>query len=166
MGSFAGYSVSVSTFEIVRLFFNGIFQWLFLRLFWTAFSSDVAIWWIAFLDLFFPRPRTSYSSPCTYRSSFPLPQDFLDVIFLVATLSTVLDTRRLFFSMTNQKLFCFSRAWRRLVMSEEDSWCLKRPGEAFHTRRHRPRRRHQESRLVAPKTPIWLTHTHTLRLTD
>ena len=69
--------------------------------------------------------------------------------------------QKTFFSMTNQKLFCFSRAWRRLVMSEEDWWCLKRPGEAFHTRRHRPRRRHQESRLVAPKTSIWLSHTHT-----
>ena len=29
MGSFAGYSVSVSTFEIVRLFFNGIFSMAF-----------------------------------------------------------------------------------------------------------------------------------------
>ena len=146
MGSFAGYSVSVSTFEIVRFFS-------------TAFSSDVAIWWIAFLDVFFPRPRTSYSSPCTYRSTFSLRQDSLDVIFLSRP-CLLFRSAEDFFSKTDQKLFWFSYAWRRLVMSEEDSWCLKKPDEPFHTRRHRPRRRHHESRLVAPRTPIWLSHTH------
>jgi len=156
MGSFAGYSVSVSTFEIVRLFFNGFYFGFFQRLFLLMLRFDGLLFGL----FFFPRPRTSYSSPCTYRSTFPLPQDFLDVIFSRGLVYSF-GHQKTFFSMTNQKLFCFSRAWRRLVMSEEDSWCLKKPGEAFHTRRHRPRRRHQESRLVAPKTPIWLSHTHT-----
>ena len=151
MGSFSGYSVSVGTFEIVRLFFNGFFS--------TTFSSDVAIWWIALLDFFFPRRRTWYSSPCTYRWNVPLPQDFLDVIFLVAALSTLSDTRRLFFLWPTRSCFLFP-------MPEEDLWCLKKtrclnkPDEAFHTRRHRPWRLHQEFRLVAPRKPIWLSHTH------
>ena len=142
MGSFAGYSVSVSTCEIVRLFFNGFF-------FWCCDLMD------CFFGRFFPRPRTSYSSPCTYRSTFSLRQDFLDVIFFWHGLVYSIGHQK-----TDQKLFWFSYAWRRLVMSEEDSWCLKKPDEHFHSRRHRPRRRHHESRLVAPRTPIWLSHTH------
>ena len=129
----------------------------FQRLFSTSFSSDVAIWWINLLDFFFPR---RYSSPCTYRSSFPLPQDFLDVIFFCRGLVYSIGHQKTFFSMTNQKLFSFSYAWRRLVMSEKDSWCLNKPDEAFHTTRHRPWRLHQEFRLVAPRKPIWLSHTH------
>ena len=152
MGSFAGYSVSVSTFEIVRLFFNGISSSAFFStlrfdelLFWTFFSTPE--------DLL----QFALHIPINFSSTSKLPGCNL----FVATLSTLSDTRRLFFSMINQKLFCFSCAWRRLVMSEQDSWCLKKPDEAFHTRRHRPRRRHQEeSRLAAPKTPIWLSQTH------
>ena len=146
MGSFAGYSVSVSIFEIVRLFFNGFFFW----------CCD---WMDCFFGLFFPRPRTSYSSPCTYRSTFPQPQDFLDVNFLSRP-CLLFRSPQDFFSMTNQKLCCFSYARRWLVMSEKDSWCLKKPDEAIHTGRHSPQRRHQESRLVAPRSPIWLLHTH------
>ena len=160
MGSFAGYSVIVSTFEIVRLFFNGFFSTTFS----SAFFNNFFFWCCDLMDclfglFFFPRPRTSYSSPCTYRSTFPLPQDFLDVIFFSRGPVYSFGHQKTFFSMTNQKLSCFSCAWRRLVMSEQDSWCLKKPGEAFHTRRHRPRRRHQDSRLVAPQTPIWMSHT-------
>ena len=114
---------------------------------------------LLFWTFFFPRPRTSYSSPCTYRSTFSLRQDFLDVIFLSRP-CLLFRSAEDFFSKTDQKLFWFSYASRRLVMSEEDSWCLTKPGEPFHNRKHRPRRRHHESRLVAPRTPIWLSHTH------
>ena len=76
MGSFAGYSVRVSPFEIVRLFFNGFFFGSFERLFLLMLQFDGLLFWT-----FFPRPRTSYSSPRTYRSTFPLPQDLVDVIF-------------------------------------------------------------------------------------
>ena len=80
--------------------------------------------------------------------------------FFVAALSTLSDTRRLFFLRPTRSCFSFSYAWRRLVMSEKDSWRLNKPDEAFHTRRHRPWRLHQEFRLVAPRKPIWLSHTH------
>ena len=68
----------------------------------------------------------------------------------------------LVYSFGQQKAF-FPRPTRSCFgfpMPEEDLWCLKKPDEPFHSRRHRPRRRHHESRLVAPRTPIWLSHTH------
>ena len=68
----------------------------------------------------------------------------------------------LVYSFGQQKTF-FPRPTRSCFgfpMPEEDLWCLKKPDEPFHSRRHRPRRRHHESRLVAPRTPIWLSHTH------
>ena len=161
MGSFAGYSVSVSTFEIVRLFFNGIFSMAFS----SALLNGFFFWCCDLMDCFFgpffstPEDLVQFALhiPFNFSSASRLP----GCHFFGCDLVYSFGHQKTFFSMTNQKLFCFSRAWRRLVMSEEDSWCLKRPGEAFHTRRHRPRRRHQESRLVAPKTPIWLSHTHT-----
>ena len=60
--------------------------------------------------------------------------------------------QRTFSAVTDQKLF-FS-------MPEEDLRWMKKPHHAFHARRHRPPRRHRELRLVAPRTPIWLSHTH------
>ena len=137
MGSFAGYSVSVCTFEIVRLFCNG-------------FSSDVAICWIPFLDFFFlvRRPRTVRLAH-TIQLFLCLETSWMP--FLCCGLV---------YSFGHQKQFWFSYAWRRLAMCEEDWWCLKKPEEAFHTRRHGPWRRHQESRFVALRTPIWLSHTH------
>jgi len=80
--------------------------------------------------------------------------------FFCRGLVYIFGRQKTFFSTTNQKLFSFSYAWRRLVMSEKDSWCLNKPDEAFHTTRHRPWRLHQEFRLVAPRKPIWLSHTH------
>ena len=86
MGSFAGYSVSASTFEksfgffstaFSSAFFSGFFFGFFQRLFLLMLRFDGLPSW----TFFFPRPRTSHSWPCTYRSTFPLPQDFLDVIF-------------------------------------------------------------------------------------
>ena len=129
MGSFAGYSVSVSTSEIVRLFFNGFFstaffQRHFLRLFWTAFSSDVAIWWIAFLDLFFSTPEDlvqfALHIPFNFSSASRLP----GCHFLVATLSTLLDSRRLFSLWPTRSCFVFP-------VHEEDLWCLKKTGDAW-----------------------------------
>ena len=67
-------------------------------------------------------------------------------LFFVVASSTLLDTRRLFSAVTDQKLF-FS-------MPEEDLRWMKKPDHAFHARRHRPPRRHRELRLVAPRTPI------------
>ena len=136
MGSFAGYSVSVGTFEIVRLFS-------------TAFSAHVAIWWIAFLDFFFHArgPRTVRLAH-TIQLFLCLKTSWMSLFCRGLVYS--FGHQKTLFSMTNQKLFCFSYAWRRLVMSEK----------AFHTTRHRPRRRHQEFGLVAPRTPIWLAHSH------
>ena len=134
MGSFAGYSVSVCTFEIVRLFCNGCF-------FWCCDLLD------SFFGLFFPRPKTSYSSSCTYHSTFPLPRDFLDVIFLLRPCLLFRSPEAVLFFLCLKKT---CDVWRRLVM----------PEEAFHTRRHGPWRRHQESCFVALRTPIWLSHTH------
>ena len=138
---------------------SAFFQRLFLRLFSTAFSSDVAIWWIAFLDFFLHAggPRTVRLAH-TVQLFLYLKTSWMS--FFSRGLVYFFGHQKTFFSMTNQKLFCFSCAWRRLVMSEEDSWCLKKRGEAFHTRRQGPWRRHQESCLVAHKTPIWLAHTH------
>ena len=161
MGSFAGYSVRVSPFEIVRLFFNGIFSMAFS----SALLNGFFFWCCSLMDCFF-RLFFHARGPPTVRLAHTV-QLFLCLktswmsFFGCGLVYSFGHHQKTFFSMTNQKLFCFSRAWRRLAMSEEDSWCLKRPGEAFQSRRHRPRRRHQESRLVAPKTPIWLSHTHT-----
>ena len=52
MGSFAGYSVSVGTFEIVRLFFNGFFFGFFQRLFLLMLRFDGLLF-----GLFFSTPE-------------------------------------------------------------------------------------------------------------
>ena len=88
MGSFAGYSVSVSTFEIVRLFFNGIFS--------TAFSSDVAIGWIAFLG-FFATPEDLVQFALHIPFNVSCASRLPGCHFFLATLSTLPDTRRLSF---------------------------------------------------------------------
>ena len=148
MGSFAGYSVSVSTFEIVRLFFNGF-------LFWCCDLMD------CFFGLSFSTTEDlvqfALHFPFNFSSASRLPGRHFFLSWTCLLFRTAED---FCFAMTNQKLFCFSYAWRRLVITQEDSWCLKKPDAVFHTRRHRPRRRHQESDLVAPRTPIWLSHTH------
>ena len=152
MGSFAGYSVSVSTFKIVRLFFNGFF-------FWCCDLMD------CLLGPFFFHAR----GPRTVRLAHTV-QLFLCLktswmSFFSRGLVYSFGQQKTFFSMTNQKPFFFSCAWRRLVMSEEDSWCLKKPGEAFHARRHR-------ASTSTPRVPLScasdtnLTVTYTLRLTD
>ena len=155
MGSFAGYSVSVSTFEKSFGFFSTAFS--------SAFFNGFFFWCCDLMDCLL-RPFFFHArGPRTVRLAHTV-QLFLCLktswmSFFSRGLVYSFGQQKTFFSMTNQKLSCFSCAWRRLVMSEEDSWCLKKPGEAFHTRRHRPRRRHQESRLVALQTPIWLSHT-------
>ena len=136
MGSFAGYSVSVNTFEIVRLFFNGFFFW----------CCDL-------MDCVFGRFFFHARGPRTVRLAHTIQ------LFLCLETSWIFCCG-LVYSFGHQKQFCFSYAWRRLAMCEEDWWCLKKPEEAFHTRRHGPWRRHQESRFVALRTPIWLSHTH------
>ena len=147
MGSFAGYSVSVRTFEIIRLFFQRLFL-LMLRfdglLFWTFFSTPEDLVQFA-LHILFNFSSASRLPGCHFFGR--------DIVYSFGHQKT-------FFSTTDQKLSCFFYGWRRLIISKEDSWCLKKPNEAFHTRRHRPRRRHQELHLVAPRTPIWLSHTH------
>ena len=148
MGSFAGYSVSASTFEIVRLFLNGFF-------FWCCDLMD------CFFGIFLFHAR----GPRTVRLALAV-QLFLCLktswmsFFCRGLVYSFGHQKTSFFAMTKEKLFRFSDAWRRLAMSEEASWCLKKPDKVFHTRRHRPRRGHQESRLVAPRMPIWLSHTH------
>ena len=108
-----------------------------------------------FFGLFFPRSRISYSLPSTYRPTIPLPQGFWDVIFLSWT-CLLFRTPKDFFCYDQHAVLFFLRlektcdAWRRRIL----------PDKAFHTTRHRPRRRHQESHLVAPRMPIWLSHTH------
>ena len=166
MGSFAGYSVSVSTSEIVRLFFNGIFSMAFSSTLLNGFFFRCCDLMDCFFGPFFFHARGPRTVRLVHTVQLFLCLKTSWMSFFGCDLVYSFGQQKTFFCMTNQKLFCFSRAWRRLVMSEEDWWCLKRPGEAFHTRRHRPRRRHQESRLGAPKTSIGLSHTHTLRLTD
>ena len=124
MGSFAGYSVSISTFEIVWLFFNSVFstaffQWLFLRLFWKAFSCDVAIWWIAFFGPFFSTPEDLVQFALHIPFNFSCASRLPGCNFLVATLSTLLDTRRLFSLWPTRSCFVFP-------VHEEDLWCLKK----------------------------------------
>ena len=88
MGSFAGYSVSDSTFEIVRLFFS-----------MSLFSSAVGISWIAFCwtPSFFPTSEDlvefSLHISFNFSSTSRLPGCHL---FFVVALSTLLDTRGLF----------------------------------------------------------------------
>ena len=62
--------------------------------------------------------------------------------------------RKTIFAVTNQKLFCFSNTWRRLVMPEEDLWCLTKLSTLEDIVLDA-----QESLLVALRTPIWLLHT-------
>ena len=155
MGSFAGYSVIVSTFEIVRLFFNGFFFGFFQRLFLLMLRFDGLPSWTFLFSTPEDLVQFALHIPFNFSSATRLP----GCHFFSRGPVYSFGHQKTFFSMTNQKLSCFSCAWRRLVMSEQDSWCLKKPGEAFHTRRHRPRRRHQDSRLVAPQTPIWMSHT-------
>ena len=123
MGSFAGYSVSVSTFEILQLFSTA---------FSSAFFNGFFFWCCDLMDCFFgllsPCPRTSHSSSCTYRSTFPLPQDFLDVIFFsrpCLLFRTPEDF--LFYDQPEAVLFflCLKKTcdvWRRLMMPEEAWW--------------------------------------------
>ena len=84
LGCFAGYSVSVSLFEIVRLFFQRLFV-LMLRFdglpFWTFSSTPEDLVQFAF------------HIPFNFSSASRLP----GCQFFVAALSTLLDTRRLFF---------------------------------------------------------------------
>ena len=55
MGSFAGYSVSVSTFEIVRLFFNGIFSMAFSSALLNGFFLMLRFDWTFFFHARGPR---------------------------------------------------------------------------------------------------------------
>ena len=126
MGSFAGYSVSVSTSEIVRLFFNGIFSMAFSSTLLNGFFFRCCDLMDCFFGpFFFPRPRTSYSSPCTYRSTFPLPQDFLDVIFWLRPCLLFWTAEDFFlYNQPEAVLFfpCMKKTCdvrRRLVMPEE-----------------------------------------------
>ena len=106
---------------------------------------------LLFWTFFFPRPRTSYSSPCTYRSTFPLPQDFLDVIFL--------SRPRLLFR-TPEDFFFYDQPEAILFFL-----CLKKTRDAWRSLTKLSTLEDivldvQESRLAALKTPIWLLHTH------
>ena len=144
MGSFADYSVSVITFEIVRLFFNGFFFWccnLMDCFFWTFFSTPEDLVQFA-LHIPFNFSSASKLPGCHFFLSRPCllfrwPEDFFrydqpEAVSFFLCLKKTCDV------------------WRRLVM----------PEEAFHTRRHHPQRRHQDSCLVAPRTPIWPSRTH------
>ena len=106
MGSFAGYSVSVGTFEIVRLFFNGFF-----------FSCRDLM--DCFFGLFFSTPEDlvqfALHIPFNFSSASRLP----GCHFFVAALSTLSDTRTLFFLWPTRSYFVFP-------MPEEDLWCLKK----------------------------------------
>ena len=122
MGSFAGYSVSVSTFEIVRLFFNGIFFngfffGSFERLFLPMLRFDGLLFWTFFFSTPEDFVQFTLHIPFNFSSASRLP----GCHFFGCDLVYSFGHQKTFFSMTNQKLFCFSRARRRLVMSEEDS---------------------------------------------
>ena len=124
MGSFAGYSVSVSTFEIVRLFFNGIFSMAFS----SALLNGFFFWCCDLMDCFFgpffstPEDLVQFALhiPFNFSSASRLP----GCHFLVATLSTLLDSRRLFSLWPTRSCFVFP-------VHEEDLWCLKKTRDAW-----------------------------------
>jgi len=124
MGSFAGYSVSVSTFEIVRLFFNGIFSMAFS----SALLNGFFFWCCELMDCFFepffstPEDLVQFALhiPFNFSSASRLP----GCHFLVATLSTLLDSRRLFSLWPTRSCFVFP-------VHEEDLWCLKKTRDAW-----------------------------------
>ena len=99
-------------------------QRLFLRLFFNGFFFGRCSLMDCFFGLFFPRPRTSYSSPCTYRSTFPLPQDFLDVIFLSRPCRLFRTPEDFFFLWPTRSCFVFP-------VPEEDLWCLNKTRDAW-----------------------------------
>ena len=119
MGSFAGYSVSVSTFEIVRLFFNGFFFGFFQRLFLLMLPFDGLLF-----GLFFSTPEDlvqfALHIPFNFSSASRLP----GCHFFLAALSTVSDTRWLSFLWPTRSCFVFP-------VPEEDLWCLKKPRDAW-----------------------------------
>ena len=119
MGSFAGYSVSVSTFEIVRLFFNGFFFGFFQRLFLLMLPFDGLLF-----GLFFSTPEDlvqfALHIPFNFSSASRLP----GCHFFLAVLSTLSDTRRLSFLWPTRSCFVFP-------VPEEDLWCLKKTRDAW-----------------------------------
>ena len=109
MGSFAGYSVSVSTFEIVRLFFNGIFSMAFSSALLNGFFLMLRFHGLLFWTFFFHArgPRTVRLAH-TVQLFLCLKTSWMS--FFSRGLVYSFGHQKTFFSMTNQKLFCFSCA--------------------------------------------------------
>ena len=110
MGSFAGYSVSVSTFEIVPLFFNGFF-------FWCLDSMD------CFFGLF-----SHAWGPRTVRLAHTV-----QLFLCVKTSCMSFFCRGLVYSFGHQKTFFLwpTRSCFVFPMPEEDLWCLKKTRDAW-----------------------------------
>ena len=119
MGSFAGYSVSVSTFEIVQLFFNGFFFGFFQRLFLLMLRFDGLLFW-TFFSMTEDLAQFALHIPFNFSSTSRLP----GCHFFLAALSTFSDTRRLSFLWPTRSCFIFP-------VPEEDLWCLKKTHDAW-----------------------------------
>ena len=119
MGSFSGYSVSVSTFEIVRLFFNGFFFGFFQRLFLLMLRFDGLPSWTFFST---PEDLAQFALhiPFNFSSASRLPGWY----FFLAALSTLSDNRRLSFLWPTRSHSVFP-------VPEEDLWCLKKTRDAW-----------------------------------
>ena len=110
MGSFAGYSVSVSTFEIVPLFFQ--------RLFLLMLRFDGLLFWTF---LFHAR------GPHTVRLALAV-----ELFLCLKTSWMSFFCRGLADSFGHQKtFFCYDRNCFVFPMPEEDLWCLKKPRDAW-----------------------------------
>ena len=109
MGSFAGYSVSVSTIEIVRLFFIGFF-------FSCCDLMD------CLFGPFTPEDLVHFAlhMPFNFSSTSRLP----GCHFFVVGLPPLSDTEGLFLLWQTRSCFVFPTP-------EEDLWCLKKPRDAW-----------------------------------
>ena len=121
MGSFAGYSVSVSTFEIVRLFFNGFFFGFFQRLFLLMLRFDGLSSWTFLFSTPEDLAQFALHIPFNFSSASRLP----GWSFFSRGLVYSFGQQKTFFSMTNQKP-CLV-----FPVPEEDLWCLKKTRDAW-----------------------------------
>ena len=120
MGSFAGYSVIVSTFEIVRLFFNGFFFGFFQRLFLLMLRFDGLPFWTFLFST--PEDLAQFALHIPFNFSFAtrLP----GCHFFLAALSTLSDTRSLSFLWPTTSCLVFP-------VPDEDLWCLNKTRDAW-----------------------------------
>ena len=144
MGSFAGYIRSASELSKSFGFFFNVAFFVGCCNFMDCFLLDS----IFFFHVWGPRRLFLAHSAQLFLC---LKTSWLSLLFC----------RGLLYSFRHQKTFSAVIDQKRFFsMPEEDVRWMKKPDHVFHARRHRPRHRHREPRLVAPRTQIWLLNTH------